>query len=204
MTELNKPLDVKLAFPLWKAILTILFGVIIWFTPPPDGLALHAWQMFAIFAATIFAIILKVLPMGAVTMIALIVSAFLGVTPLSPGKSDKVAALSGFANGTIWLIGIAMFISRAVIKTGLGKRVALWFISKCGSSMLGVAYGLALSDVVLGPGIPSASARGGGIMYPITQSIATAYQSERGRLFNDLRFTDRCHRLHDVFNGDGG
>ncbi|VFS83432.1 Inner membrane protein ybhI [Raoultella planticola] len=97
--------------------------------------------------------------MGAVTMIALIVSAFLGVTPLSPGKSDKVAALSGFANGTIWLIGIAMFISRAVIKTGLGKRVALWFISKCGSSMLGVAYGLALSDVVLGPGIPSASAR---------------------------------------------
>ena len=97
MTELNKPLDVKLAFPLWKAILTILFGVIIWFTPPPDGLALHAWQMFAIFAATIFAIILKVLPMGAVTMIALIVSAFLGVTPLSPGKSDKVAALSGFA-----------------------------------------------------------------------------------------------------------
>jgi DASS family divalent anion:Na+ symporter len=73
-----------------------------------------------------------------------------------------------------------MFISRAVIKTGLGKRVALWFISKCGSSMLGVAYGLALSDVVLGPGIPSASARGGGIMYPITQSIATAYQSEPG------------------------
>lgn len=180
MTEPTQPLDVKLAFPLWKAVLTILFGVIIWYTPPPDGLTLHAWQMFAIFAATIFAIILKVLPMGAVTMIALIVSAFLGVTPLSPGKSDKVAALSGFANGTIWLIGIAMFISRAVIKTGLGKRVALWFISKCGSSMLGVAYGLALSDVVLGPGIPSASARGGGIMYPITQSIATAYQSEPG------------------------
>ncbi|MFK3703727.1 DASS family divalent anion:Na+ symporter [Raoultella sp. BIGb0138] len=180
MTEPNKPLEVKLAFPLWKAALTILFGAIIWFTPPPDGLSLHAWQMFAIFAATIFAIILKVLPMGAVTMIALIVSAFLGVTPLSPGKSDKVAALSGFANATIWLIGIAMFISRAVIKTGLGKRVALWFIAKCGSSMLGVAYGLALSDVVLGPGIPSASARGGGIMYPITQSIATAYQSEPG------------------------
>ncbi|HHG8772511.1 TPA: DASS family sodium-coupled anion symporter [Raoultella planticola] len=180
MTELNKPLEVKLAFPLWKAALTILFGAIIWFTPPPDGLSLHAWQMFAIFAATIFAIIFKVLPMGAVTMIALIVSAFLGVTPLSPGKSDKVAALSGFANATIWLIGIAMFISRAVIKTGLGKRVALWFIAKCGSSMLGVAYGLALSDVVLGPGIPSASARGGGIMYPITQSIATAYQSEPG------------------------
>lgn len=42
------------------------------------------------------------------------------------------------------------------------------------------AYGLALSDVVLGPGIPSASARGGDIMYPITQSIASAYKSEPG------------------------
>lgn len=179
MTELKNTIDVKLAFPLWKGVLTLLFGAIIWFIPPPSGLAVTAWHMFAIFAATIFAIILKVLPMGAVTMIALIVSALTGVTPLT-AKGEQVAALSGFANGTIWLIGIAMFISRAVIKTGLGKRVALWFISKCGSSMLGVAYGLALSDLVLGPGIPSASARGGGIMYPITQSIATAYQSEPG------------------------
>lgn len=179
MTELRNTVDVKLAFPLWKGVLTVLFGAIIWFIPPPAGLAVNAWHMFAIFAATIFAIILKVLPMGAVTMIALIVSALTGVTPLT-AKGDQIGALSGFANGTIWLIGIAMFTSRAVIKTGLGKRVALWFISKCGSSMLGVAYGLALSDLVLGPGIPSASARGGGIMYPITQSIATAYQSEPG------------------------
>ncbi|MDF7681052.1 DASS family sodium-coupled anion symporter [Enterobacteriaceae bacterium ESL0689] len=180
MTEVDKTLEVKLAFPVWKAVLAVLSGTIIGVIPPPVGLTDNAWHMFAIFVATIFAIILKVLPMGAVTMIALIVSALLEVTPLSPGNSGKVAALSGFANNTIWLIGIAMFISRAVIKTGLGKRIALWFISRCGSGMLGVAYGLALSDIVLGPGIPSASARGGGIMYPITRSIATIYRSEPG------------------------
>ncbi|MFQ2290118.1 DASS family sodium-coupled anion symporter [Aeromonas enteropelogenes] len=180
MNDQTELIPVKLAFPLWKGILTLLFGCIIWFIPAPAGLAENAWHMFAIFATTIFAIIIKVMPMGAVTMIALIVAALTGVTPLTVKGDQQVAALSGFANGTIWLIGIAMFISRAVIKTGLGKRVALWFISKCGSSMLGVAYGLALSDLVLGPGIPSASARGGGIMYPITQSIATAYQSEPG------------------------
>lgn len=179
MNSSDNAIDVKLAFPLWKGIITLLFGGLIWFIPPPAGLYANAWHMFAIFAATILAIILKVMPMGAVTMIALIVSALTGITPLS-AKGDAVGALSGFANATIWLIGIAMFISRAVIKTGLGKRVALWFISKCGSNMLGVAYGLALSDLVLGPGIPSASARGGGIMYPITQSIATAYNSEPG------------------------
>ncbi|NDJ58737.1 DASS family sodium-coupled anion symporter [Enterobacteriaceae bacterium 4M9] len=179
MKEEIPSVPVKLAFPLWKGVLSVLAGAIIWFTPPPAGLEANAWHMFAIFAATIFAIILKVLPMGAVTMIALIVSALTDVTPLA-AKGDKVGALSGFANSTIWLIGIAMFISRAVIKTGLGKRVALWFIARCGSNMLGVAWGLALSDLVLGPGIPSASARGGGIMYPITRSIATAYNSEPG------------------------
>ncbi|WP_049082191.1 anion permease, partial [Klebsiella michiganensis] len=179
MNNSNNTIDVKLAFPLRKGVITLLFGIILWFIPPPSGLSANAWHMFAIFATTIFAIILKVMPMGAVTMIALIFSALTGVTPLS-AKGETVGALSGFANATIWLIGIAMFISRAVIKTGLGRRVALWFISKCGSNMLGVAYGLALSDLVLGPGIPSASARGGGIMYPITQSIATAYNSEPG------------------------
>lgn len=40
--------------------------------------------------------------------------------------------LSGFANGTIWLIAIAMFLSRAVIKTGLGKRIALYFVGRFG------------------------------------------------------------------------
>ena len=45
---------------------------------------------------------------------------------------------------------------------------------------MGVAYGMALADVVIGPGIPSASARGGGIMYPIMQSIADAYESKPG------------------------
>ncbi|WP_172606612.1 DASS family sodium-coupled anion symporter [Pantoea coffeiphila] len=177
---MTEQVQVKLAFPLWKGVFTLFVGLLIWFMPPPTGLDIFAWHMFAVFAATILAIILKVMPMGAVTMVALVVSAMTGLTPISGGGNGKVAALSGFANGTIWLIGIAMFISRAVIKTGLGRRIALWFISKCGHSMLGVAYGLALSDMVLGPGIPSASARGGGIMYPITQSIATAYQSEPG------------------------
>ncbi len=176
---MTEHVQVKLAFPVWKGVLTLLVGMVIWFTPPPAGLDIIAWHMFAIFVATILAIILKTMPMGAVTMVALVISIMTGLTPLS-GGAGKVTALSGFANGTIWLIGIAMFISRAVIKTGFGRRIALWFISKCGYSMLGVAYGLALSDMVLGPGIPSASARGGGIMYPITQSIASAYQSEPG------------------------
>ncbi|TYB14589.1 DASS family sodium-coupled anion symporter [Aggregatibacter actinomycetemcomitans] len=132
-----------------------------------------------IFVATIVAIIAKAMPMGAATLVALVISGLTGLTPLSP-KQGEVGMLSGFANGTIWLIAIAMFLSRAVIKTGLGKRIALYFVARFGKKMMGVAYGMALADVVIGPGIPSASARGGGIMYPIMQSIADAYDSKPG------------------------
>ncbi|WP_457651060.1 DASS family sodium-coupled anion symporter [Propionibacterium freudenreichii] len=157
----------------------MIIGLGMFLIPTPGGLEPRAWHMLALFVATIVAIIAKVMPMGAVCLVALTISGLFGLTPVVPGKGD-VGMLSGFANSTIWLIGIAMLLSRAVIKTGLGRRVALFFISVFGKKMIGVAYGFALADLVLGPGIPSASARGGGIMYPIMQSVATAYGSEPG------------------------
>lgn len=161
-------------------LIPLAVGLTIWMIPTPGGLEDRAWQMLAIFIATIVGIIAKVMPMGAVCLVALVVSALTGVTPLSGGDDGSVTMLSGFSNSTIWLIGIAMFLSRAVIKTGLGRRIAIYFISKVGKRMLGVAYGFALADVVIGPGIPSASARGGGIMYPIMKSVASSYGSEPG------------------------
>lgn len=161
MTTQTKPtIEVKLGFKWQGLLLAILVGLAIWFCPTPEGLTPKAWSMLALFVATIVAIIAKAMPMGAATLVALVVSGLTGLTPLS-AKQGEVGMLSGFANGTIWLIGIAMSLSRAVIKTGLGKRIALYFVARFGKKMMGVAYGMALADVVIGPGIPSASARGG-------------------------------------------
>ncbi|QIM68361.1 DASS family sodium-coupled anion symporter [Basfia succiniciproducens] len=171
--------EVRLGFKLQGLLIAVLVGIAILLIPTPEGLSTKAWGMFALFVATIVAIIAKAMPMGAATLVALVISGLSGLTPLSPAKGE-VGMLSGFSNGTIWLIAIAMFLSRAVIKTGLGKRIALYFVARFGKRMMGVAYGIALADVVIGPGIPSASARGGGIMYPIMQSIADAYNSKPG------------------------
>ena len=173
------PIEVKMGFKWQGLLLSVIVGMAIWLIPIPEGLSAKAWGMLALFVATIVAIIAKAMPMGAATLVALVISGLTGLTPLSPAKGE-VGMLSGFSNGTIWLIAIAMFLSRAVIKTGLGKRIALYFVARFGKKMMGVAYGIALADVVIGPGIPSASARGGGIMYPIMQSIADAYDSKPG------------------------
>lgn len=155
---------------LLRWLIPLVIGAIIWFLPAPAGVEQAAWHLLAIFVATIVGIIAKPLPMGAVAMIGIVMTA--ATKTLSPGD-----ALSGFANTTIWLIVIAFFISRGFIKTGLGARIAYLFMAVLGKKTLGLSYGLVASDLVLAPAIPSNTARAGGVVFPILVSIAKAYGS---------------------------
>jgi DASS family divalent anion:Na+ symporter len=160
-----------------QALITLVVGVVIWFIPAPDGVVIEAWHLFAIFVATILGIILKAAPMGTMCMIAIALTAFSQV--LAPGDAGKsiTLALKGFGDKVIWLIGISFFIARGFIKTGLGNRIAFLFIRIFGKSSLGLAYGLGLADLVLAPAVPSNTARGGGIIYPIMKSMSMSFGS---------------------------
>ncbi|MDR3683999.1 MAG: anion permease [Geothrix sp.] len=127
-------------------------------------------HLFAIFVTTILGIILKPLPMGAVAMIGIAITALSGTLSIAD-------ALSGFSDVVIWLIVLAFFISRGFIKTGLGARVAYTFMALLGRRTLGLSYGLAATDLVLSPAIPSNTARAGGIVMPIMASLARVYGS---------------------------
>lgn len=172
--------DGRLQLVSWpRLLIPVAVGAIIWFLPHPAEITQQAWHMLAIFIATIVAIIAKPMPMGAVTILGMVVCILTGTVPLT-AKPGEPTALMGFGNGTIWLIVMAFLISAGFIKTGLGRRIALFFVSKIGGKMLGVSYGLALADLVLSPAIPSATARGAGIMTPIMRSVAEAYDSKPG------------------------
>jgi DASS family divalent anion:Na+ symporter len=45
-------------------------------------------------------------------------------------------------------------------------------------STLGLSYGLVATDLIMAPAIPSNTARAGGVVFPILQSIAKAYDSD--------------------------
>ena len=152
-------------------LITIAVGLIIWFIPPPEGVEIAAWHLLAIFVATIVGIIVKPLPMGAVAIIGIAMTALTNTLPIAD-------ALSGFSNGTIWLIVLAFFISRGFIKTGLGTRIAYLFVALLGKKTLGLGYGLIASDLVLAPAIPSNTARAGGVIFPVLRSLAKTYNSE--------------------------
>lgn len=130
-------------------------------------------HLFAIFVTTIVGIILKPLPMGAVAMVGIAITA--ATRTLSIADS-----ISGFSDVVIWLIVLAFFISRGFIKTGLGARIAYKFMAILGRRSIGLSYGLAATDLVLSPAIPSNTARAGGIIMPVMTSLARAYGSNPG------------------------
>jgi DASS family divalent anion:Na+ symporter len=80
----------------------------------------------------------------------------------------------------MWLIVSAFIFARAFLKTGLGQRIAYWFLRLLGDSTLKVGYALVLSDLVLAPLTPSSGARAGAIIYPIVRGVSTALGSEPG------------------------
>ena len=154
--------------------ITVIFGVLLWFCPViPEGVKPEAWHLFAIFAATIVGFILSPLPIGAMAFIGITAAALLKVVTVK-------VAISGFGNGTIWLIICAFLLARGFIKSGLGRRIAFLIIKAIGKSSLTLGYAITLSDLVIAPATPSSTARAGGILYPIIRSLSTALGSEPG------------------------
>jgi DASS family divalent anion:Na+ symporter len=58
-----------------------------------------------------------------------------------------------------------------VVKSGLGRRISLFMVSRFGGSSLGLAYSIVLTDAAIAPAFPSNTARGG-VLYPIVLSVA--------------------------------
>lgn len=156
---------------LFYFLIVIVVGFIIWFYPHPPAVDPRAWHLLAIFIATILGIILKPLPIGALVILAMTVSTITLTLTLQE-------TLAGFHNPIAWLVVFAFFISRGFIKTGLGSRIAYYFVSLFGKRTLGLSYGLLISELILAPAIPSVTARTGGVIFPIAQGLAKSFGSE--------------------------
>lgn len=153
-----------------------LFGIILaaaicWLTITPSDVNIKAWHLFIIFIATIFGIIANPLPMGAVSILGILACVLTGTLGVKQ-------CLSAFGEDIVWLVIFAFFISIGFVKTGLGSRIAYYFISKIGKSTLGLSYGLVLADFCLSPLIPSVTARGGAILFPIANALCKSYSDD--------------------------
>lgn len=169
MTTQKKP--IFQAANLVPLLISTAVGVGIWLIPAPEGVTQNAWNLLAIFAFTIVGIVAKALPIGGM--------GFLSLALLMLTQTLSVAdTLSGFSNPLIWLIVGSFLVARCLIKTGLGMRIAYWFIAAFGKKTLGLSYAFAATDLIMAPATPSNTARAGGIIYPVVLSLAKSFGSD--------------------------
>lgn len=147
-----------------KRVFTLAFGIVIWHLPIPWDLSADSWHLFAIFITAILGVLLNALSIFTASLLGLVAVVLLRVLP--PEK-----AFSGFSESFILLILAAFLVAKGVIKSGLGRRIAFLLIRRFGKSTLNLGYCIVATDTLLGPAIPSNTARSG-ILYPIAHALS--------------------------------
>ncbi|KAJ2032744.1 hypothetical protein GGH92_005614 [Coemansia sp. RSA 2673] len=183
-----------------SALPAIIIAFAVAHLPVPDGLTPTSMRLLGVFAGVVMGLLTADYDMSIVLAVALLVltltSSFMCTTTdghhiecdrcrsVYHGKSghwheyqcDPIGgsfdvAISGFSNKVAWLVFSAFHIGKAVEKTGFGRRVSLALVTSMGRSTLGIGYAVCLAELVLAPFIPSNTARGGGIVYPIVETV---------------------------------
>src|SRR5262249_43396765 len=128
----------------WRRAVPLALGAALWFSPAPEGLELPAWHVFAVFAATILAILLEAASILTVSVLAL-------ATAVLSGALTPEDAYLGFHQGVILLIVVAFLVARTVVTSGLGIRIGHMMVARFGGSTLGLGYSLVLTGALIAP-----------------------------------------------------
>src|SRR4029079_19667412 len=99
----------------WGIVLFVAAGILL--IPVPSGITPQSWRLLAIFAATITGSIGRPIPGAAMVLLGGTALPLFRVLPINE-------VLTGYADPFVWLVLAAFFISRGMIKTGLGRRHA--------------------------------------------------------------------------------
>ena len=162
-----------------KLAILVAIPVLFFLIPAPEGLSLIAWRLFGIYIATIVGLVIK--PYGEPVILLAAVAASAATIGNTAGAEKLVKVsqtLSGYQSGTTWLIFTAFTLSSAFVITGLGKRIAYYMIGWIGNTTLRLGYVTVFLDLLLSPATPSNTARAGGIVFPIINSVAVALGSD--------------------------
>ncbi len=155
-----------------KLAICMAVALVLWFFAGSNDVSVKAWHIFAVFIAVIVSFILRPFPIGLMVLVGLMALVMTGTITMKQ-------SLQGFADTTVWLVVAAFILAKAMINTGLGRRIALNLVSKIGGTVKGLAYAICGSEFILASVMPSNTARGGGIHAPIVNSLAHSLGSTK-------------------------
>lgn len=164
--------------------------VVLLLLPAPAGLPVAGQRMLSILVFSVIIWMTEAVSYPVSAAVIMTLMAFLlGTAPdiTNPSKlmgtsKGLTMALGGFSNTALALVAAALFLSAAMTKTGLDKRIALIVLSKMGARTNRVLIGVILVGLVLSFFVPSTTARVA-CMVPIVMGIITAFGVSRTSKF---------------------
>lgn len=174
-------------------ILAVIALIAILLIPTPEGLPVAGHKALAILAFAIIVWMTEAVtyPVSA-TAIGALIAVLVGLAP-DPEKPAQVLgtskalglALAGFSNTATALVGGALFLSAAMMVTGLDRRIALVILNKVGATANRILIGVILVSFVLSFFVPSSTARMAAVV-PIILGIITAFKVDKRSRFAGL------------------
>lgn len=173
--------DAGSVFKRYGLIVAFLVLAAICLMPAQEGLSVAGQRMIGImvFAVIVWSTTAVSFPVSGGLIMALI-AVLVGLSPNEAGtgilgttKGMKMA-LAGFSSPAFCLVGAALFLSAAMIRTGLDKRIALTVLSRIGTQPSRIVIGIILCGFILSFFVPSTTARVA-CLVPIVMGVVRAF-----------------------------
>jgi di/tricarboxylate transporter len=151
-------------------IVAIAIGVTILASPTPQGLTIPAHRVLAITAFTVGLWVFQVMNNGVASVLMMALMIVAGIAPTQ--------ALSGFSQGSFWILISVLFYGCAMQLSGLARRISYYLLSLFPGTYAGVLSAFFLLGFVLALGVPSVTVRTA-IMAPIAWALVQSARPEK-------------------------
>lgn len=128
-------------------------------------LSLQGVRMVVIFLTAMVGIILNVCHQILWLFLMIVIASVTGTVNVNN-------CFSGFTNVVPWLLFAVLSVSSVITSTTLGLRLAYFFMKKFGSSVIGLSYSIAFTELLIAPMLPSNTARAASVGLPLATSLA--------------------------------
>lgn len=157
----------------WGIPVALVVFLALFFMPTPAGLGVQAQRSLAVFATALVLWVTTPIPIYLTSIMAVLLLPLVGAVK----KQSEAFAMLG--NDVIWLMVSAFVLTSAIIKSNLGRRFALWMVTKFGKTPKMTLFTLIVINFVLAFFVPSTTARAT-LMVPICLILLDVYRAVPG------------------------
>jgi len=160
----------------WMKVTGILIALVIFAAiytmPTPVAMTIQTKASMAVFFMVFVLWVTQAIPTYASALVAIVLLVF-------TGGWDQASTLLVFGQDVIWLMLSAFIITAGMEKSGFAKRMALFIVSKFGTTARKALLALCFVNLLLAFVVPSTTARAA-MMFPICLMILKVYKAVPG------------------------